>query len=89
MPAMTTPATPFKQQAHALIEDIEVGLAEGDAGLGVDTATVRKRFGVPVRRSMVLKPQPQRRPITAAVLAAARQAAKIKACRGHSSTSYP
>jgi hypothetical protein len=63
---MTTPATPFKQQAHALIdqlpdtatwedladalaliEDLEVGSAESDAGLGVDTATLRKRFGVP------------------------------------------
>jgi hypothetical protein len=31
----------------ALIEDIEVGLAESDAGLGVDTATLRKRFGIP------------------------------------------
>jgi len=34
------------REALAVIEDIEEGLAESDAGLGVDTATLRKRFGL-------------------------------------------
>jgi hypothetical protein len=34
-------------EALAVVEDIEAGLAEGDTGLGVDTATLRKRFGLP------------------------------------------
>jgi len=33
-------------QALAMLEDIEAGLAESDAGLGVDTETLRKRFGL-------------------------------------------
>lgn len=33
-------------EALAVIEDIEAGLAESDRGLGVDTATLRKRFGL-------------------------------------------
>lgn len=33
-------------EALAVVRDIEAGLAESDAGLGVDTATVRKRFGL-------------------------------------------
>jgi predicted transcriptional regulator len=32
--------------ALAVIEDIEAGLAESDAGLGVDTGTLRERFGL-------------------------------------------
>ncbi len=34
-------------EALAVIEDIETGLAESDAGLGVDAAVLRKRFGLP------------------------------------------
>lgn len=34
-------------EALSVVEDIEAGLAESDAGLGVDTATLRKRFGLP------------------------------------------
>lgn len=34
-------------EALAVVEDIEAGLAESDAGLGVDTATLRKHFGLP------------------------------------------
>jgi hypothetical protein len=34
-------------EALAVVEDIEAGLAESGAGLGVDTATLRKRFGLP------------------------------------------
>lgn len=30
-----------------VIADIEAGLVESDAGLGVDTATLRKRFSLP------------------------------------------
>lgn len=30
-----------------LRRDIEAGLVESDAGLGVDTATLRRRFGLP------------------------------------------
>lgn len=33
-------------EALAVIADIEAGLAESDAGLGVDTETLRKRFGL-------------------------------------------
>jgi predicted transcriptional regulator len=33
-------------EALALMEDIEAGLAESDAGLGVDTETLRKQFGL-------------------------------------------
>jgi hypothetical protein len=33
-------------EALAVVEDIEAGLAESDAGLGVDTATLRKHFGL-------------------------------------------
>jgi len=32
-------------EALSVVEDIEAGLSESDAGLGVDTATLRKRFG--------------------------------------------
>lgn len=31
----------------SIIQDIEVGLAESDAGLGVDTATLRRQFDLP------------------------------------------
>lgn len=31
-------------EALAVVEDIEGGLAESDAGLGADTTTLRKRF---------------------------------------------
>lgn len=34
-------------EALSVVEDIEAGLSESDAGLGVDTATLRKRFGLP------------------------------------------
>ena len=34
-------------EALAVVEDIETGLAESDAGLGVDTSALRKRFGFP------------------------------------------
>lgn len=34
-------------EALAVVEDIEAGLAESDAGKGVDTATLRKRYGLP------------------------------------------
>jgi hypothetical protein len=34
-------------EALAVVEDIEAGLAESDAGQGVDTATLRKRYGLP------------------------------------------
>jgi hypothetical protein len=34
-------------EALAVVEDIEAGLTESDAGEGVDTATLRKRFGLP------------------------------------------
>lgn len=65
---MPTPnaASSFKQQAHALIdqlpedatwhdmaealaliEDIEAGLADSDADRVVDTATLRRHFGLP------------------------------------------
>ncbi len=30
----------------AVIEDIEAGLSESDQGLGVDTQSLRKRFGL-------------------------------------------
>jgi hypothetical protein len=33
-------------EALAVVEDIEAGLAESDAGLGADTATLRKHFGL-------------------------------------------
>ena len=33
-------------EAFAVVCDIEVGLAESDAGLGVDTAALRKHFRV-------------------------------------------
>lgn len=33
-------------EALSVIEDIEAGIAESDAGRGVDTATLRKRFGL-------------------------------------------
>ena len=32
--------------ALAIIDDIEAGLSESEAGQGVDTATLRERFGV-------------------------------------------
>jgi hypothetical protein len=34
-------------EALSVVEDIEAGLSESDAGLGVDTAIMRKRFGLP------------------------------------------
>lgn len=33
-------------EALAVIEDIEAGLTESNQGLGVDTAALRKRFGL-------------------------------------------
>lgn len=33
-------------EALAVVEDIEAGLAESDASQGVDTNTLRKRFGL-------------------------------------------
>lgn len=33
-------------EALAVAENIEAGLAESDAGLGVDTATLRRHFGL-------------------------------------------
>ena len=57
---MVTTAPNLKQKAHELIdqlpdtatwhdvvEDIEAGMVESDAGLGVDTKTLRKRYGLP------------------------------------------
>lgn len=32
-------------EALAVVDDIEAGIAESDAGLGVDTASLRQRFG--------------------------------------------
>ena len=34
-------------EAFAVIEDIEAGLADSDADRVVDTATLRKQFGLP------------------------------------------
>src|SRR5690606_39173294 len=34
-------------EALSVVEDIEAGLSESDAGLGVDTTTLRKRYGLP------------------------------------------
>ncbi|WP_029918864.1 hypothetical protein [Nevskia soli] len=34
-------------EALAVIEDIEAGIADSDAGRVVDTATLRKHFGLP------------------------------------------
>ena len=34
-------------EALAVVEDIEAGLFQSDAGQGEDTPTLRKRFGLP------------------------------------------
>lgn len=33
-------------EALAVVEDIEAGLAESEAGLGVDTDTLRRQYGL-------------------------------------------